>query len=403
MYYTDLTGEWTIIENLDSYLCDSVPPYVSYCYEYPSCNTFKDEFLVTFDYQSPGVNREEYKSEIWLGRIMAHNLDIPGKDEASIIRDYFDWNHALRSGNYSIPSRVHLCDAINSPVVDHSMNFSGIFSEETKDPHCTKSRYLTRLSETDGSRLIYLLAHSTPSLHQMYSGSINTGDLLETPKNAVFYMLNACSACRWDNYVSFPSSPNYLGGIYTFAKTHDNGDFGLCAMGFTGVGGFNNLYYFTDYLHDNLESNYGDAFKFWANNNLMHIFAPYNFVLLGDPTIKSTMGTVFVQEISQEPQICFRLGDNYPNPFNSRTQIEYALEECCHVKLVIYNTLGQEVRTLVDEYKSAGNYAVCWNGKDSRRSDLASGIYFYRLELRRTPDSFGVGDFTETKKMVLLK
>jgi hypothetical protein len=257
MYYTDFTGEWTIINDLDQYLCDSVPPYVSYCYEYPSCNTFQDEYLVTFDYESSGVIKEQYKSEIWLGRIMAHNLSITEKDEAAIIRDYFNWNHLFRGGNYSIPSRAHLCDAINSPVIDHSMDFSGIFWEVTKDPHCTEAQYLSRLSETGGSRLIYLLAHSSPSGHSMYSGYISTAELLETPKNGAFYILNACSACRWDNYVSSPSSPNYLGGIYVFAKTHQDGDFGLCAMGFTGVGGFNHLYYLTDHLHDYPESNWG--------------------------------------------------------------------------------------------------------------------------------------------------
>jgi hypothetical protein len=85
----------------------------------------------------------------------------------------------------------------------------------------------------------------------------------------------------------------------------------------------------------------------------------------------------------------FLLSQNYPNPFNPSTMIEFALPERTFVKLSIFNTLGQEVETLVNEEKQAGIHRIQFNG-----SNLPSGVYFYRLETSK---------FVETKKMILMK
>jgi len=89
----------------------------------------------------------------------------------------------------------------------------------------------------------------------------------------------------------------------------------------------------------------------------------------------------------------FALGQNYPNPFNPTTLIRYALpavsDQSLAVRLEIYNILGEKVVTLVDEKQTPGYKVVTWDAKD-----LASGIYFYRLE---------AGEFTAIRKMVLLK
>jgi hypothetical protein len=90
----------------------------------------------------------------------------------------------------------------------------------------------------------------------------------------------------------------------------------------------------------------------------------------------------------------FALLHNYPNPFNPQTQIRYALPQDCDVKLTIYNLLGQKVRVLVDEHQRAGYKTVFWNGKDRQDAEVASGIYFYKIE---------AGEFIQTKKMLLVK
>jgi len=90
----------------------------------------------------------------------------------------------------------------------------------------------------------------------------------------------------------------------------------------------------------------------------------------------------------------FSLSQNLPNPFNPQTEISYDLPNACHVKLSIYNLLGQRIRTLVDEFQTTGHKTVRWDGKDDQGGQLASGIYFYQIQ---------AGDFTDAKKMMLMK
>ncbi|MBK7630780.1 MAG: T9SS type A sorting domain-containing protein [Ignavibacteriales bacterium] len=87
--------------------------------------------------------------------------------------------------------------------------------------------------------------------------------------------------------------------------------------------------------------------------------------------------------------ITFKLYQNHPNPFNPNTTISYQLPIACNVRLKIYDILGNEVATLVNEEKPSGSYNV-----EFTTNNLSSGIYFYRLQ---------AGNFIETKKMILLK
>ena len=91
----------------------------------------------------------------------------------------------------------------------------------------------------------------------------------------------------------------------------------------------------------------------------------------------------------------FSLADNFPNPFNPATTIQYALPQATDVELAVYNVVGQPVRTLVAEHQSAGRYAVEWDATDDSGYRLSSGMYFYRLQAG--------GELREVKKMLLLK
>jgi len=90
----------------------------------------------------------------------------------------------------------------------------------------------------------------------------------------------------------------------------------------------------------------------------------------------------------------FMLQQNYPNPFNPTTQIRYELPKAGHVVLSIYNSLGQEVRRLVDREQPAGYHLVTWNGRDQNGKPVPTGVYHYRLQ---------VGDFVSTRKMTMAK
>ncbi|MCE2448926.1 MAG: putative Ig domain-containing protein [Candidatus Latescibacteria bacterium] len=91
----------------------------------------------------------------------------------------------------------------------------------------------------------------------------------------------------------------------------------------------------------------------------------------------------------------FALADNFPNPFNPATTIQYALPTAADVELTVYNVVGQPVRTLVAEHQSAGRYMVEWDATDDSGHSLSSGMYFYRLQAGE--------EFREVKKMLLLK
>jgi hypothetical protein len=113
-------------------------------------------------------------------------------------------------------------------------------------------------------------------------------------------------------------------------------------------------------------------------------------------TIKYVQSATAVKDEtgSREKPSEFVLSQNYPNPFNETTKIEFTLTKSGFVTLNIYDLLGRKVRTLVYEHLSSGCKSVFWDGKNDSGNDVASGIYFYQLR---------VADFSETKKLVLLK
>lgn len=87
---------------------------------------------------------------------------------------------------------------------------------------------------------------------------------------------------------------------------------------------------------------------------------------------------------------------NFPNPFNPETTINYrlAVNTNQETKLIIYNAIGQEIRTLVQKVQPAGEYVVHWDGTDNLGQKVSSGIYMYHLTS---------GDFSQTRRMMLLK
>jgi len=104
-------------------------------------------------------------------------------------------------------------------------------------------------------------------------------------------------------------------------------------------------------------------------------------------TIKRTAQSTLCWEYALHKE--FGLSQNYPNPFNPSTIINYQLPANNYVTLKVFNVLGQEVATLVDEKREAGRYEVQWDA-----SALPSGMYFYRLQ---------ASSLVETKKLLLLR
>ena len=100
-------------------------------------------------------------------------------------------------------------------------------------------------------------------------------------------------------------------------------------------------------------------------------------------------GSVFVNNISTEIPKAYSLSQNYPNPFNPATTIKFAIPKSSLVKITVYNLLGKEIETVVNEYLQAGTYQTQWDA-----TKYSSGMYFYRIT---------AGNFTNSKKMLLIK
>ena len=132
------------------------------------------------------------------------------------------------------------------------------------------------------------------------------------------------------------------------------------------------------------------GFETLADENIRALFADRVVTWL-----KSTTG--IEDDRLAGPATRFELKANYPNPFNPETHITYALPATAgdhQTTLVIYNQLGQKVRTLVNRTQSSGQYEVTWNGMDDAGNSVASGVYFYKLQY---------GPHQSVRKMLLLR
>ncbi|MCE7857912.1 MAG: T9SS C-terminal target domain-containing protein [Ignavibacteria bacterium CHB3] len=97
---------------------------------------------------------------------------------------------------------------------------------------------------------------------------------------------------------------------------------------------------------------------------------------------------VSVEELDSEIPVDYKLEQNFPNPFNPTTTIQFSIPELSFVKIEVFNTLGEKVTTLVSEELFAGNYKYEWIAEN-----LPSGIYFYKMK---------ADSYEQTKKLVLL-
>ena len=90
----------------------------------------------------------------------------------------------------------------------------------------------------------------------------------------------------------------------------------------------------------------------------------------------------------------FELLHNYPNPFNSTTNIDYYTSKDGHIKLVIHDIIGREIISLVNGFKKSGYKTAVWNGKNNLGYPVSAGMYFYTIQAK---------NYVQTKKMLLLK
>jgi len=131
-----------------------------------------------------------------------------------------------------------------------------------------------------------------------------------------------------------------------------------------------------------LKGYFGDT----ATDHLKHLYAMH--LMITDALRLLDSSVTRVGDALSEPE-GFRLEKNFPNPFNPKTQLGFRVANLTFVSLKVFDLLGREITTLVDEIRPAGSYSVEWNGEDR-----SSGVYFYRLQAE---------NFSSTRRMQLLK
>lgn len=200
---------------------------------------------------------------------------------------------------------------------------------------------------------------------------------------------------------NFGSSYVLSGGSSLMRSTNFGNNWSqITSMGTGNFGGFGNWASYWWYVRsDNkvyLSSNNGTTWSvqytspagnftniYLTNQNLLM------FAVRSNGGISRYIIAVGVHQTSSEVPEKFSLSQNYPNPFNPATKIKFDVPNESHTKLIIYDMLGREVTTLVNEELKPGTYEADWDGYI-----YSSGIYFYKLI---------TNDFVETKKMVLMK
>jgi hypothetical protein len=132
-----------------------------------------------------------------------------------------------------------------------------------------------------------------------------------------------------------------------------------------------------------------------AKNGYLSVVTPNVIV---NASAVTTLNFTMVPGVGNDDQltpiVATELNGNYPNPFNPETTISYAIKDRTNVRLEIYNTKGQLIRTLVNQEQPTGRYDIVWNGKDNNNNAVSSGMYFYRMN---------AGSYASTRKMLLMQ
>jgi len=154
------------------------------------------------------------------------------------------------------------------------------------------------------------------------------------------------------------------------------------------------------YRHDGIWDRYGqgwdqgDGTVFVMTNGIQLMNAYRRVSVLPDGTVQVAEVEQFEGPEADGVPTSFKLYQNHPNPFNTRTLISFDLPYSSPVKLEIFNMLGQRIDTLVDGHLAGGQHRVAWSGRDVNDNQVTSGVYFYSLT---------AGGFRQTGKMIFLK
>ena len=199
--------------------------------------------------------------------------------------------------------------------------------------------------------------------------------------------------CEVSECISYPDAEciaNYCGGCwadYYLDGEQITCDLSMDCVDLTGIDfGPCDMALGTGWINDNCEYISGCD---WVADSVDYTAAFFNSM---DNCIEACF-LASNDEINQLPQ-AFNLYNNYPNPFNPVTTLRYDIPENSHVTITIYDMLGRQVKTLINQTQDAGYKSLIWDATNDYGKPVSAGIYLYQIQ---------AGEYISTKKMVLLK
>lgn len=260
--------------------------------------------------------------------------------------------------------------------------------------------------ETNGNNIYASTYNRTNSTGSFFFSSNNGYNWLQSSINNNYLI---CGIKFYGNniYVAAYNPSNYIGGIYYSTNNGINWTSINNMVGEVGtiqING-NNFFVGTNYKLSNgtggvfYSTNIGTSWlrnnpNFVSNEYINKILIANNYIFAGSSVgielwRRPLSEIIGIQNISKEIPIKYSLSQNYPNPFNPSTSIRFEVSRLNNIKIVVYDVMGHEIKNLVNESLQPGTYETSFDGYL-----LNSGIYFYK---------FTAGDYSETKRMLLIK
>jgi len=258
-----------------------------------------------------------------------------------------------------------------------SLKFSLPFNRETGDSWVGTKRYLLNPPAQLGKR--------NPSYDITSLSEVKPGDILRISVWIKASSLVPDSAAKYPGTWSVGITPIFHSG-YLPNDAYDEIGAKDLVFAFPGVTSFGWTKYYVDVTVPS------DT-KIKSLSVRIHPYSRFTGTIYFDNLEVEVLKTTDVTSNEISP-VSYSLIQNYPNPFNPSTIISYALPKISFVTLRIYDVLGREVKTLINQEQAPGIHKVEWKGDNNYGSKIASGTYIYRIE---------AGDFSQTKKMIFLK
>jgi len=364
-YWMEMTATWMedmVYDYVNDYL-----GYISYFFRYPWLS------LKTFSYnQADGPKYyHAYGSCVW-------PIYLSERFGGDIIREI--WTECGETAGDNVLL------ATGQILADKGSSFDQAFQEFTIWNYFTSSKADTQTFYSEGHLFPPAYVYSLQN-HPSYPVDVNS--VIYPPENL------------GSNYVVFQVPPGSTGGLNVGFYGDSLGGWEVSLIGYES----GNPPRLSHVELDGMQNGTTDVYNWNQYSKIVMI--PAVTIQYDDDTFNyaytASIDTALDVEEENDQRFAslIRLFQNYPNPFNSITVIPFTVHRSpltengpIPTTLIIYNVLGQKIRTLVDEEKTAGTHEVSWDGKDRNRVEVASGIYFYRIK---------AGQYSEVKKMLLVK